>query len=132
MLDLIDCGIGDAGVTALTESPLLAGVRTLVLGCNAVGDAGARAGSPHLAGLKHLHLHGCGIEADGALAASPHLGRLNDLELSHNAIGDEAALALAESSALASLRRLVLVRAGLTVACERELKRRHGGRVHLD
>jgi uncharacterized protein (TIGR02996 family) len=66
-LYLGQCGIGDIGLQALSESPVLGAVTTLWLYENRIGDAGAM-----------------------ALAKSPYLINLKDLDLRGNRIGKEA------------------------------------------
>jgi lysophospholipase L1-like esterase len=62
---------------ALAQSEHLAGLETLNLSNNRIGDEGARAlaNSEHLAGLRTLNLGGNDIGDEGArtLATSPHL-----------------------------------------------------------
>ena len=80
-----------AAARALARSPHVAGLKSLGLFRNHVGDAGARAlaESPHLANLADLDLFENDITDAGsqALLDSPHLAGLRRLNLSGNAVG---------------------------------------------
>jgi uncharacterized protein (TIGR02996 family) len=75
---------------ALADSPHVAGLKSLHLFRDHVGDAGARAlaGSPHLAGLADLDLYENDITDEGsqALLGSPHLAGLQRINLTSNAV----------------------------------------------
>jgi uncharacterized protein (TIGR02996 family) len=75
-----------------------------------VAAARALAGSPHVAGLKSLDLfrNHVGDAGARALAESPHLANLADLDLFENEITDAGSQALLNSPHLAGLRRLNL------------------------
>lgn len=111
-LDLSGEALGDAGVTVLASSPLVAGLLSLSLGRCGIGVEGVRAlaASPHLAGLKILSLAGNDIRDDGvvALAASPNLVQLTSLSLGENPITSRGAHALAASPHLGRLTTLDL------------------------
>jgi uncharacterized protein (TIGR02996 family) len=106
------CGLGDAGVQALAESPELAGLTALDVGVNRVGPAGleALAASPHMANLTELRAGGNTARDAGAkaLASSPHLTGLTVLDLSNNGLGGPGVRTVAESPNLAGLRALSL------------------------
>jgi uncharacterized protein (TIGR02996 family) len=95
--------IGDAGACALAASPGLAGLRTLSLSHNFITDAGAQ-----------------------ALAHSAHLGSLTCLFLTGSFIGDAGALALGRSSCLRRLANLYLRQNPVSPAAVRELRQRFG------
>jgi hypothetical protein len=105
----LDC----TAVGSLAASPRLAGLRSLALCVNPIGDEGAAAlaSSPHLRGLDSLDLSYCHIGPRGAaaLAASPNLTGLRFLDLTHNALGDEGIRALAASPYLGELHTLKLM-----------------------
>jgi uncharacterized protein (TIGR02996 family) len=89
---------GPAELRILLAAPAIAGLHTLALHKNGLGDAGARliATSPHLTGLRVLRLDACDIGPAGglALATSPYLRDLQLLEIARNPLGDEAEDAL--------------------------------------
>ena len=91
--------LSDAGVEALTRSPLLAQLNTLVLRHNQITNAGviALASSPATAGLARLDLSDNRILAEGALALarSPYLC-VTELQLWGNYILPPAVQALRE------------------------------------
>jgi uncharacterized protein (TIGR02996 family) len=108
-----DNAIGDAGLAALANCPMLANVRVLNLEGNAgIGAAGATAlaESPYLTQLEELIFEGSAIGPDGAkaLAKSANLARLRKLVLKSAKIGDAGAKALAKSPHLTNLRFLSL------------------------
>ena len=82
-----------AAARALARSPHVAGLKSLLLSRNHVGDAGARAlaGSTHLANLADLDLFENEITDAGsqALLDSPHLAGLRRLNLSGNTVGQK-------------------------------------------
>ena len=75
-----------------------------------VAVAQALADSPHVAGLKSLHLFRDHVGDAGAraLASSPHLANLADLDLYENDITDEGSQALLGSPHLVGLQRINL------------------------
>jgi uncharacterized protein (TIGR02996 family) len=77
--------VDDEQAMALATSPYVAGLESLNLRCNAIGDAGVR-----------------------GIATSHHLVRLRELDLRANRLGDDGVLALAESATLAGLVTLDL------------------------
>jgi hypothetical protein len=98
-LDLTRTGVTAAGLAALAGSGCLAGLFTLKLDGNPVGDAAAAAlaSCADLGGLDWLSLTGTGLTDEGAiaLAASPHLPRQLALHVDRNAaIGEPAKAAL--------------------------------------
>jgi len=102
MMDLRRCGLKDAHAEALAAAlPQFSGLRSLILGGNNIGAAGAGAlavALPHLTQLQELYLHENGIGDAGAAAlavALPHLTQLQDLVLDKTSIGDAGAAALA-------------------------------------
>jgi uncharacterized protein (TIGR02996 family) len=80
--------IGPAGMSALTKSANLGGLKRLDLGENPLGAEGAKviARCAALGELTHLDLHACGIRVEGmlALAESPYLNKLTTLNLMYN------------------------------------------------
>jgi uncharacterized protein (TIGR02996 family) len=112
-LNLHDKRIGDAGAAALARNSSLANLSALDLYKNDLQDEGiaALAASPTLRNLRQLNLRNNWLTVTGAtaLAGSPYLTRLVELDLGDTiALDDKALVALAHSSNLAGLRRLVL------------------------
>jgi len=110
-LNLGQCGIGSAGAGALAAARIR-GLRSLSLSGNPIGDAGLTAllQTPLLARCRRLYLARCRLTDASAkeLAAASHLDGLTGLCLGGNAIEDEGATALAKSPYLKQLRRIEL------------------------
>jgi Leucine Rich repeat len=128
-LRLRRCGLDDAAIKALARADFRS-LRDLDLSYNSIGPSGAvaLASSARLQNLWRLNLHDNFIGDAGliALARSPALARLVELDLEqdwrnyrHARFGDEAARAVANSSAL---RRLDSLFGGLVGEhyCERD------------
>ena len=129
-LEVMNCYLGDAAMTALVESGLLGRLYgpQLNLSMNRIGDAGLAtlAGSEDLLHFSELILRenrvgDAGVEA---LAASPFAANLRYLDLWKNRLTDRAAAALAASPHLGQLRDLnvrdnALAPAGRAVLAER-------------
>ncbi|TDC33222.1 gala protein [Micromonospora sp. 15K316] len=122
-LDLCKQGVGPAQsariVAAAVESPL---VRHLLLGTNALGEAGARAVADALRPGHRLHTLylGCNlIDATGVTALADRLAaddQLRALWLKRNPVGDDGVRKLADAlRANTTLRTLDLVNVGMTV-----------------
>jgi uncharacterized protein (TIGR02996 family) len=109
-LQLARCGLGPAGLEALTSSSHLTALRELNLDGNGLGRAAARrlAGWPQLAGVSSLVLsvNNLGDEGVQALADSPFVAGLVGLSLKNCAIHTAGGLALARSPHLQRLRVL--------------------------
>jgi uncharacterized protein (TIGR02996 family) len=73
------CGIGDAGLRALAESPLLGKVTRLWLTDNRIGDEGALAlaKSPHVNNLKDLDLRGNRVSKEVRQIVRDRFGKRN-------------------------------------------------------
>jgi uncharacterized protein (TIGR02996 family) len=116
-LDVIDHGLGTAGMQALAVSPFLKRQSGLGLYNNEVGDAGAAAlaEARWLPGLRYLELGQNGLTALGAAALvdAPCPFRPLRLGLSSNPIGDPGAQGLATSPALSETVGLDLHGCGL-------------------
>jgi uncharacterized protein (TIGR02996 family) len=101
---------GEGRITALAESPHLAGLTALDLRSNSVDDAAAEAlaASPHIRHLTSLRLgnNHIGIAGMRALAASPYLSNLTRLDLPGNYYYARHAPVLAELAAAPWLARL--------------------------
>jgi uncharacterized protein (TIGR02996 family) len=93
---------------ALAESPHVAGLASLALFRNHIGDEGAR-----------------------ALAASPHLSHLADLNLYENEVSDAGSQALLDSPHLKQLRRLTIQASNRLSAGQIALWRKRLGRGGL-
>ena len=112
-LTLWDCNLRYEGLCALLESKALESLEHLNLSGN--GHLGAEAfealtQSPSLRSLKTLVLNvtGCGDEGALAIATSPYLTKLETLSLSEADIGSEGLAALANSPNLKSVHTLYL------------------------
>jgi uncharacterized protein (TIGR02996 family) len=96
----------------------LPALRSLDLGRNKLGDEGVRAlaESPLLGHLTSLDLHRvyAGPSSLIALVQSPHCRRLQSLDLTLNKLGPEGLEALVDVPGLGSLRRLDLAHIGLS------------------
>jgi Ran GTPase-activating protein (RanGAP) involved in mRNA processing and transport len=100
----------------------------------AVTDEGARAlaDSPYLTKLRVLDLQHNPLTAGVAsLAESPTLANLRELHLQCCDLDDEAARALARSSHLSQLRRLIVRGNRIREAAGQELTRRFGEAARL-
>ncbi len=108
--------IGDAGLRALSRSPLMVGLSELCIGRNHIGDRGiqALAQAPCLQ-LRSLNLWHNDLGAMGAkaLADCPSLAFLAHLDLGGNRIGSEGVTAIARSTSLTRLSSLELWHAGV-------------------
>lgn len=133
-LDLEKNGLGDADLEALSASPHLHRLTTLLLWSNAVGAAGvralARASGPRLARLDLSH-NSLGDAGARALADWPHFGRLALVDLGANQITDAGARALAASAFAGPNVFLELTKNPITVAGQGALRERFGSRVHV-
>jgi uncharacterized protein (TIGR02996 family) len=98
-LDLQACEIGEAGVSALAETPSMRAARRWRLGGNPIGDAGARAiaESAHLRGLTSLDLARCRVGDEGAIALAACAWPALEISLAQNPIGNVGAAALIAS-----------------------------------
>ena len=94
------------GVRVLAASPFFAGLRSLDLSGNDIGETGVRAvfTGTTLAGLERLDLSGNDLADAGAAAIAP-AANLRTLRFAHNQMADAGAAALA-AVAFAALRRL--------------------------
>jgi len=124
------CGITETGIAALSLAlqPLAPQLAVLELGRNAIGERGAAALGALLPGairLSHLNLdERCSMGAEEMQSFSAALGGrtmpfITELDLSHDSIGGAgglAALAVALSSSLTSLRGLKIEDCGLNAA----------------
>jgi hypothetical protein len=94
-------------VTAIMTSPSTAGLNTLTLSGNPLGDEGLQvlAESPRLNQIEYLLLQDVDATPQGIalLAASPYL-RPKSLALGWQSVGDEGASALAKASGIQDLR----------------------------
>jgi hypothetical protein len=94
-------------VQAIMGADSTAGIHTLHLSGNPLGDAGlqALARSPRLAQIETLHLQkvGAGPVGIAALAASPYL-KAKNLALGWQSVGDQGAKALVAATQVAHLR----------------------------
>ena len=110
-LDIGEQNIGDRSILALTTLTLPR-LRRLRLGVNPIGEAGARALAswPSLSGVTFLNLQNTQIRTAGAAAllASPHLGALEELWLQHSHLGDAVLAAIAQNPCLERLKILHL------------------------
>ena len=109
-LNLLDTGMSDKGAVRLAEAENLS-CSMLALSGNEIGDEGvaALADSPVLASVERLYLARNPIGDDGviALANSPHLGKLRELGLGTlEDLSDEGARALVDSPHLTALDKL--------------------------
>jgi len=153
-LDLSGGQIGDEGLAALAESPVIQTLRRLrVVGCgigpvgvealaavgptrleeldlmdNPVGDRGAiaLAGSPVVAQVRILGLTRADIGDEGAvaLAKSRHLANLWWLRLGDSRITDLGALALHRSPRLKRVSNLVVTGSAVSAATQKALRER--------
>jgi uncharacterized protein (TIGR02996 family) len=133
-------GLGDAGVIALTQSPILAQMHgpRLNLMMNPIGDAGlkALAECEHLQRFRELVLRenydekvrGSGIGDAGviALAESPYAANLQYLDFWRNRITDRGAFALARSPYLNKVVDLSVKENAVTEAGAAALHERFG------
>lgn len=103
-LDLVGCGLSDAGVAGLLEAPWLHTLRELDLSLNAIGPGGAQhlASCAGLSGLEVLRLDDNRLYEEGArrLAESPHLRQLRELKIHRSGIGPQGARHIAGSATL--------------------------------
>jgi len=111
-LNLMAHPIGDAGLIALSESPLANTLRSVTLQNTGIGDAGiaALARSP-LFGRMHgpclnLMMNRIGDAGLTAIAQSPGLLRFREIVLRENSVGDAGVAALANSPNAANLAYL--------------------------
>ena len=98
VLGLFDCALSNAGIEALTKSPILRSLERLDLSCNVSVLTPATSFRPD-------------ADSDAALlalAASPHLPGLKTLRIAYNKASEEAILALVESPHLTGLQHLEL------------------------
>jgi uncharacterized protein (TIGR02996 family) len=107
-LNLADDWLDDAGVTALARADTLPRLAALAINDNeqiTAGGVEALADSPFFAGLTSLDVSGndLGESAVRAIGAGRSLSRLHTLRLSRNPIGDPGAAALAGSPLLARM-----------------------------
>ena len=125
---------GDAGVVALAESDLMAGLRALYLGGNnlspTVGTLGAW-GAPRNLRVLDLTENRLGDAGAAALADSPHLRGLIHLDLAQNTLEDAGAEALAASPHLGGLIYLNLFGNVISAPAQKRLRERFGERVLL-
>ncbi len=133
VVGIIDGSLDDQAIARLTEGSALAGLETLNLASNQIGDLGAEAlaASPNLAGLVRLELRGNRIGDRGAraLARSPHLGRLEYLGLAHNRIERLGADALGRAPGLGRIVEFDLSQNPVPIPVLRALRERVGDRV---
>jgi uncharacterized protein (TIGR02996 family) len=105
--------LGPAGVHALSRSPHLANLRSLLLHNNELGNGAVDdlARSPYLGLLEELYLAGNDLDDDGVrlLVEGKHWRHLADLDLRDNRIGDDGVLAVGSSTSLPALSTLYLV-----------------------
>ncbi len=111
--------IGDASMNYLARTETLVSLSVLQVLETGVGNAGvaALAKSVHLNGLRQLDLSGCReVNSEGAraLAAATGLEKLNVLNLSHTRLSDKGAASLAKATGLAELEILNLSHTRLT------------------
>jgi uncharacterized protein (TIGR02996 family) len=109
-LDLGFNGLDDAAVVALARGSNLPNLTSLALNDNdSITGEGLKvlAESPFFAGLNSLDVSGNDIGETGieALVASPSMMRLHALRINNNRIGDAGVAALAKSSLLARMLR---------------------------
>ena len=125
----------DAGVHALANSELFAGLRSLSLGENNLSASVAEsiASGPGAANLRVLDVRENRLGDTGAraLAESPHLRNLLHLDLATNRVGDAGAEALADSPHLGGLLCLDLHGNDISPETAALLRRRFGDRVFL-
>src|SRR5205823_4947873 len=110
-LELMGCDLTPAGAAVLASWPALAGLASLELTGNYVGNDGLRAllGSPHLGPrLTRLGLGSCDLreEAFLQLASCPRLRTLTSLTLGYNNLTAPAMQALVASPYLRNLTQL--------------------------
>jgi uncharacterized protein (TIGR02996 family) len=134
VLDLESNDLGDPDLQALTASPNLNELTSMLLWCNRVGDHGVRAllgGSLRRLARLDLSNNTVGDGGAEALAASLFLKQLTMLDLTGNRISDTGALALAASPHAAGLAWLELAKNPITPAGLNVLRERFGARVHV-
>ena len=85
LLHLTNCGITDARIKLICDSPIVPGLRSLSLAGNSIGDEGA-----------------------SILADTDDLSLIEDLDLSRNFIGDLGARRLLTQSKMVNLKRLII------------------------
>lgn len=111
--------VGDDGVKAIVESPMMHRLGTFEIVSGCVSDKGveAIAKSPHMTNLRSLDLNNCiskvlkrriGSIGLKALATSPYLRNIRKLGLAGGCIGDDGIAALAESALMDTLEELDL------------------------
>ena len=137
VLEIQNTGIGDRGIVALVDSPVLDRLvgPGLNFSMNPIGDGGATAlaACPLLEPFSELVLRDCRIGDAGAaaLAGSPFVANLASLDLWHNRIGDAGARALAASSHL-TVRDLSLRDNRISAAGVAALRKRFAERVKVE
>ena len=128
-------GIGDAGVRALTLSPLLANLHgpRLNLMMNRIGGLGLKALAEcrHLVRFRELVLRENQVDDEGVvtLAASPHAANLQYLDFWRNRLTDRGAIALAGSPYLNKVVDLCVKENQITEAGAAILHERFGEAV---
>jgi hypothetical protein len=133
-LDLEKNDLGDADLRALTRSPHLGELTTLLLWLNQAGDDGLHAlVGANLPRLNRLDLSSNLVTDRGAvtLARSPLLAHLTMLDLTANQVSDAGALALAGSVHAGKLAVLELAKNPISLATQNTLRERFAGRVHV-
>ena len=105
LLDVESAELGADGVKAILASSRLAKLTSLDISRNALGDALAPAiDAAELTALRHLACLSNGIYAPVTTAlARAHLDELRSLDISENLMGDDALIALAQTTALPRL-----------------------------
>jgi uncharacterized protein (TIGR02996 family) len=133
-LDLEKNALGDADLEALAASPHLRELTTLLLWSNAVGAGGLRALTRATClRLARLDLshNSLGDAGARALADWPRFARLALVDLSANQIGDAGARALAASPFAGEGAYLEMTKNPITPAGQAALRERFGARVHV-
>jgi uncharacterized protein (TIGR02996 family) len=112
VLELVNCGLRDAGLRALVNSPHLRSLKELRVPYNGLTASAARAlfECRHLRGLRVLDLGYNHLDDDGArvLALCPAVDRLAVLDLGWNRIHRPGAESLAQSPFLTRVRLSLL------------------------